>query len=427
MSESKKKAAVKEEVNKRRLSVETLIGHLANQLVSNKKFRVCNLNDVFVPIQIIGDECEIFKPDIAMKFIRDESEKIAAHHGEMYSNPDAFFMTNKTAKTVYGSLLLVDKLHVKGEVKTFAFKSDPALAFCRIPFDPVVVEEVPENWAKLLSNFTNTEAVMMWIGSLFFPKSDRSQYLWLYGKGGNGKSTMAKIISSVLGSFVRYEQVPAKDDKYWTFGLLGKRLIVMDDCNKYGFIKEGIFKSLTGSSKVRVEQKFGQSYDADLDCKFLFTSNEMPMVSNQLADQRRLIFSSALNQTKFEYDKDFEARLKEEIPLFISVCMEKFKAACSDGRPIPSNQEEALELGNCFNEEIECWVESMFNYEADSYVETSKFRHLLSQTKLNDKKVFEFLESKGVKRDQKRVSGGKKRIIVGLRQKVFPISLNGDF
>jgi phage/plasmid-associated DNA primase len=293
---------------------------------------------------------------------------------------------------------LKKELLIKEKVKPFAFKSDPELTFCRIPFDPIPEAGMPERWANFLKNFTNVNAICMWVGSLFFEHSDRSQYLWLYGKGGNGKSTMARVISKLLGDFVRFEQAPAKDDKYWSAGLQNKRLIVIDDCNNYGFVKTGLFKSLTGSSKVRVEDKFCKAFDTDLDCKFLFTSNELPMVSDDVADQRRIIFASALNNQVFDYDPSFESGLAESLPGFVSYCMDLYSLNCHDGRPVPTDNKEALQLAEIFDEEVSAWLENVGEFKTECFTPVAEFRSVLSQTRLNPRHVYKYLENQGVVR-----------------------------
>jgi len=340
---------------------------------------------------------------------------------DAFKKTEILYFTHSSAKQVLKTLCAVPELWISEPVKTFAFKSDPSLAFHRIPFDLCDTEQLTPNWDLFLANFTNIQALKIWVGSLFVENSDRSQYLWLYGKGGNGKSTLAKIISRVLGDFARQDQVPSKDDKYWTHGLLHTRLVILDDCNNYGFVKTGLFKSCTGMGKARVEKKFGDAYNADLDCKFLFTSNEKPMISNEIADQRRLIFCSAKNQEGFSYDPDFEKRLETELAAFISNCVLLYKSECGDGRPIPVDQTEALELGGVFNEEIESWLETNFEYDPNSYVDVSVFREMLSFTRLNDRRVYSFLEEQNIKRSTRIYNQKLVKTLKGLRQKVFAI------
>lgn len=409
---------------KKKLKIE----HVANGVISyylrtkKNSYRLYEIAPgLIVPISINKKDVSLVEEMSFLTELRSDCIQLAESFRSIFYGDEICFLTKSNAKTIFNTMVLEKKLRETSVIKSFAFKSDDTLTFCRIPFDLAETELPTAKWDTFLNNFTNVSAMKAWIGSLFIDGSDRSQYLWIYGKGGNGKSTLAKVISAVLGNFVRFEQAPARDDKYWTFGLLGKRLVVIDDCNNYGFVKTGLFKSLTGSSKVRIEQKFSDPKDAELNCKFLFTSNEKPMVSSELADQRRLIFVSSKNQDAFTYDKEFIAGLKNELPNFISNCVLLFKAHCADGNPIPSDQTESLELGGIFDEEIEAWIDSHFEYAPDSIIEVSNFRaqmDLKPGQKLDGRRVYAYLEKKNVTRLTKWIDGRAVKCISGLKQKI---------
>lgn len=413
-------------IKKPTLSVERIIEEVTGYLLNPKKekytFRFYEITEgMMVPIFISDGVAMVLQETQAITILKGISCKLKPAIEMSYKKSEMCFLTYHNAKMLYKTLMVNKSMQMLEKIKTFAFLSDPSITFCRIPFDLTLDQVASAGWDSFLENFTNTQALKMWVGSLFVEGSDRAQYLWMYGKGANGKSTLAKVIASVLGRFSRFEQVPQREDKYWTYGLLGKRLIVIDDCNNYGFVKTGLFKTTTGIGRVRVEKKFGDALDADLDCKFLFTSNEKPMVSNEIADQRRLIFCAAKNQDKFEYDPKFSSQLEAELPQFISNCVMLYSEHCSDGREIPVDQAEALELGEVFNEEVEAWIDTNFEYNPDGTVEVSKFRLAMGMTKLNDRRVYSFLESKGVVRKLVKRNGRVFKTIQGLSQKVIPI------
>lgn len=379
-----------------------------------------------VPVFIKDGLVEVMdKEDIKALIIQISNRIQSVYEARMgtfgcpFNDVNILLLTESNANSVFKTIALRNELRLRETVKPFAFKSDPSLTFCRIPFDPIPGSLMPGNWKSLLDNFSNQDAVCMWIGSLFMERSDRSQYLWLYGKGGNGKSTLSRVISSLMGDFVRFEQAPKNEDKHWTCGLLYKRLIVLDDCNQYGFVKTGLFKSLTGSSKVRIEPKFCNPYDTDLDCKFLFTSNEVPMISDDLADQRRLIFSSAKNEKKFNYDPDFEKNLKADLPEFISYCMDLYESNCADGRPVPVDETETLELAEIFNEEVSAWFDSIAEFKDGSITPVSDLNNAIRMSNINRRHIKKYLESKGVKNIRAKIGGASCRALTGFRMKVI--------
>lgn len=336
-----------------------------------------------------------------------------------FTNVDFMFLTHASAKSILNTILKVDSLKFEHNIKDFAFPGDESYTFYRIPFSYNPTASFPECFKSLLSGFTNSEAICLWIGSIFDLESNRTQYLWMYGPGGNGKSTLAKIIASVLGEFVKFEVVPARDDKYWTNGLIGKRLIVLDDCNNYGFVRSGLFKSLTGACKVRVEKKFEDSFDIDINCKFLFTSNERPTISNDASDMRRIIYSSSLSTAVYRYDPNFDSNLKKHLPEFISYCISEYKNKVIKGDYIPCEDIEAVELAESSMESVTSWIANNFDLDPEHLLHVKDFRKALDKTNLNDRQVYKFLEKIGIYRKPHKVDGEVVKCLKGLKPKEY--------
>ncbi len=199
--------------------------------------------------------------------------------------------------------------------------SDPRPSHHKVPFDPLPIAEITGRaplFFELLGRMTNAHAFMAFIGSLFDEHSQRQQYVWIYGDGMNGKGALIRAIQSVLGDVISSEQPPSRDSKHWTVGLMGKRLVVFPDCEDPSFARSGLFKSLTGEDRIRVEIKGGAILFMDMPTKFLFTSNKKPDISPIKADLRRIIFCP-IKPVVHEID-NYEATLATEVPYFISAC-----------------------------------------------------------------------------------------------------------
>lgn len=401
--------------------LEYLNGRMETSKYHQTLFAVEREQGFFIPCLLKEKELYQLAPDKAISIIRSCGLRLIEILADTYRNTTPFNFSKSKAKDIFETFLIDERSHFKHKVKQFAFKSEDVYTFHRISFDPV--DGDTPTWDRLLSNFTNVDAIKSFIGSLFFDNSDRSQYLWLYGKGGNGKSTMARILGDVLGKFVRFEQPPRDVDKYWTYGLLNTRLCVLDDCNKYGFVTTGLFKSITGGVDIPVEQKFMPSVNAKLNVKFLFTSNEMPAVSSDISDQRRIILSTALNDTQFAFDAEFMNMLKKEVPHFIHKCIASYSATCLDGRPIPCDNIEAMELGDVFNEEFEAFINQYFEVDPNGYCKISEFvvTVLRFGHGINKRRLNRFLENQGMKRQSIRINGEVCKVWSGIKPKVFCI------
>lgn len=209
--------------------------------------------------------------------------------------------------------------------KAWAFASDKSLTFHRLPWD--LDEDGPTPvWDELLGRMTNAAAFKLWVGSLFDDKSDRQTYVWLYGTGQNGKGAILRFLKRVFGSAYASEVVPGRSDRFWTYGLLGKRLVAFPDTNDVGFPATGLFKSLTGDDAIRMEIKGGATFSSELAAKFLYASNDRPELSSECADMRRAILCS-LASIVGEADPGYGELLWAEGGAFLGACCRDFKSS----------------------------------------------------------------------------------------------------
>lgn len=231
----------------------------------------------------------------------------------------------------------------------FDFKSEPASA-----------SEIPL-FTELFKRVTNAQAVMAWLGSLFDPKSDRQQYLWIHGEGQNGKGCLGRILKKLLGPSAGWNTPQKENDKFWTNSILGKRLVLFGDCNNYKYVTSGDFKSLTGGDGIRVEIKSGPVSSVEIDAKFLFLSNDKPEISSSKADTRRAIFSK-FEESRIDYGKDYEERLWLEVPVFISECVRVYKIVTANSRTIPVDEVELAILCAANEERFEVFCERWLEF-----------------------------------------------------------------
>lgn len=211
-------------------------------------------------------------------------------------------------------------------------------------------------------------ALRMWVGSLFFPDSYRQQYVWLRGMGMNGKSSIIRLLRHVMGTASCAEDAAMADNQFWTSGLQHKRLVCFSDCNCYAFPGSQRFKSVSGGDPVRIEQKNKQPFTADLNCKFLFASNEKPSISSQLSDTRRVIYIE-VDPIDCDPDPTYEDRLIENAPWIVANCIGHYVRHTQEtGKkgPIPVDN-SALEDLIAINEGgMEAELGSAFEFEDKS-------------------------------------------------------------
>ncbi len=239
--------------------------------------------------------------------------------------------------------------------RPFSWPGQPGLTFRRLPWSAsaCMTGESTPTWNSVLSRMTNAQAFRQWVGSLFFEESDIQQYVWMHGAGNDGKGSINRFLAAVFGSSYCSKQPPVPGDRFWTYSLIGKRLVAFPDCNNHTFVASGLFKSLTGGDPIDVEAKGKMSFTIKPNCKFIFLSQERPTLSSEKADQRRIIYCEFRESAVWE--PDFEEKLWHEGGRFLGRCIEEYRRANPKHGPITSD-----------GESIGDWVETLETHHEET-------------------------------------------------------------
>lgn len=269
-------------------------------------------------------------------------------------------------------------------------KSTPGLCWHRLDWD---LEEGPTPlFDELCSRTSNNESFQCWIGSLFYPQADRQTYLWLYGGGKNGKGTLCRMLARIFGPGYSSEQVPTQAEaRFWSMGLLGKRLVAFPDCNHTSFTKSGLIKSVTGGDKVRVEFKGGGISSEPLTCMLLILSNNKPQLSRQESDMRRAIFCE-MGPIVTDFGGNYEQLLWEEAKHFIHKCMMLYREKYPNYTAIRPDREINTLLASQADGYFEDIFDKHFRSEQGAMVMADEVRRILRDEKMDEIKARYFCQ-----------------------------------
>jgi len=237
------------------------------------------------------------------------------------------------------------------EPKLVLEKSEEGFCFRRLPFD---IEPGPTPlFDEFISRCSNADALKMFIGSLFYENADRQAYLWIYGQGMNGKGALLRLLRRIFGPAYVSLETPGRDDKFWNMQLLGKRVAAFPDCGDPAFPASQKFKMLTGGDAVPIEPKGQQAFTADINCKFIFASNDLPHISGQKSDRRRVIFCE-VSEFEGDVDFDYDDKLWAEARHILFACKWLYsdRLMTTNGQIVPKMDQIDL-VTSCNDEEFE--------------------------------------------------------------------------
>lgn len=329
------------------------------------------------------------------------------------------------------------------DIKSVAFKSDKGLCWHRLDFDATPREvdladpfkgyNCP-TWERMLSRGNNIKAYMATIGSLFYEQANLQQYLFLYGKGRNGKGSSLRFLKKLFGPAYKGQSTEQKvvSSNFFTYGLLGARVAAFSDISNVNFLKSETLKQITGGDSVRLEPKGKAAFDAILRCRCIFASNDKPSISGAIADTRRAIFCEFQPVPEDEIDEEnFENWLWEERAEFISLCMAIYRKMCPGFQSIPVEKEVTAALVEDSESEMQSFFDQHFILDEEGRIGNAVPGEVLRRNwkgNVSDFTISEFkkflermpgveLRRVSVGKDRKANEPGRPRMWCGVRLK----------
>ena len=273
-----------------------------------------------------------------------------------------FFNTADPVKILDYLLNAADPIQSR-DCKQIALLEDEALSFARLPwnFNSCTSLDDAPTFKYLLSGVEyGMESILPFIGSIFDESSDKSQYLYLFGEGGSGKSSLTAFLRRILGRAAVVTEPPKQNDRFFMSTILNRRLVIFNDVENYKVVTSPEVKTLTGDSSVFVDVKGKTGFNAEVNAKLMLCSNHEPGISSKTADTRRIIPVRMVAPAERRFSTfDMGEKLYEEAQNFLSLCWNAYKKL-PIGAVIPTNKEE-IELLASANE-------SQFHEVFDKYL-----------------------------------------------------------
>lgn len=319
-------------------------------------------------------------------YMREKKTPFIYKYREIKDSVDKFMATSAARIDEYPHALL--------------FKDDKRIAFHKFSYKieelasvdaaTELIEKKAPIFMEFLTRCSNWPAVTAFIGSLLDPDSDRSQYLWLYGDGENGKSTLVRFLMATLGGTKVCTKVmpPTKDDKFWLADIVTKRLAVIDDCNEYTFVSKSLFKSVTGDKISKVYRKFKAGSDEPINAKFIITSNDKPEVKRTRAEIRRCLYQEiAPLPVGTSVDGSIHLKMVAEAEYIYTACYTHYLESRKIGQYIWQPKEHIEALIDSHEEDMQSFFDKYFVYTGDTKnrVTVNQIRECLKSERMIEK------------------------------------------
>lgn len=218
------------------------------------------------------------------------------------------------------------------------------------------------------------QAILQLTGSNTFKKA----YL-LQGDANAGKSTYLELLAALLGreNISNVSLQTMLNDRFALADLEGKILNCYDDLAEIPLNEGGMFKTVTGGYRQRIQRKGKQAYDADLKAVHVFTCNTAPEFSEKLkrdtAFWERWEFINFFNV--FEVDPFFKAQTftEENISGFLNGVLQRVFEIKKKGRLlVDSTVAEVREKWQFNADPLYRFIDALFNPESKNVMYLDK-------------------------------------------------------
>lgn len=168
-----------------------------------------------------------------------------------------------------------------------------------------------DTYLNIIPDEQTLKFYLYWVGTVIFSDKPEQMILFLYGKGGTGKSSMAEALAYLLGSKrVSHAGIDILSNPHGTAILENKKLNVADETEKGNYSGiEGILKNLTGDT-ITINGKYKAAKDIKNTVNLLFLGNSF--IECDMSDaglMRRIKVIECPNIQK--YDENIPKLLKD--------------------------------------------------------------------------------------------------------------------
>lgn len=275
------------------------------------------------------------------------------------------------------------------------------------------------------------ELIKEMIGYTIYRENLLEKSFILKGNGGNGKSTLLKMIAAFLGEEnITSLSLSQLDEKFNTGLLKGKLANIGDDIS-YTTIKDtSVFKKLSTGEYVTAEFKHQDPFQFRSYAKLIFSANRIPRMNDSslgLADRFIIIPMNARIRGTKKQDHQFENRIttEEARSYLLNIAIESLTKLLHRGAfTIPQIVQEELKDFNIANDPIKEWLgeceengtdinmmpvqEAFNNYKL--FCKNNGYKHPLSKKKLTME-----LKNYGYLSQRATVAGKQIRVYVSKR------------
>jgi len=241
-----------------------------------------------------------------------------------------------------------------------------------------------------------------YLGYCLLPTKRAQKMMVIIGKGGEGKSTLGRVMEFLMGDSMVYNSIQKIcTDRFARADLENKLLMVDDDMSLEALKQTSYLKTMvTQQGKMDLERKGVQSYQGHLYTRFLCFSNGSlsALYDRSYGFYRRQIILTTLDKEEGRTDEPFLPEIiKDELPWVLNWCLEGLRRLMQNNYQFTissraeKNLQEAMEEANSILMFLNS--EGYIDYSTDACASTAHLNSAYAQF-CRDNRVVQLSDTK---------------------------------
>ncbi len=375
--------------------------------------------------------------NLCIKYLGNESQKSRAE--------DASYQVKMLCTIPHGRKVndQFDWICVKNgmfNLKTYEIKPHDREFYCTyalpVSFNPDS-EAICKRWLLYLEQTVQTkEAIAQlqeYLGYVLARNTKYEKCLLLIGPGSDGKSTFLKIMKELVGdencAAVSFQDL---EDQFQRSSLYNKLLNISTEVGAKA-IESPYFKAITSGDPINAAFKHKNTFTFSPYCKLAFAANRLPRVLDNSDGFFRRVLPVRFKRQFLDDDPDKDPELfetlKEELSEIFAWAVVGLARLNENKRFTWADETKLMMMDyRRVNNPVFCYVEDQCeigdDYEIekkDLYDDYKSYCGKNGYTSLNRENFFRelYVAVSNLKQYQPRINGGRKRIVTGIKVKVY--------
>ena len=230
------------------------------------------------------------------------------------------------------------------------------------PTSKVECVQLIDEWLNyILPDPDDREMLLQYCGYCLTRDTRQQKFMILCGQGGSGKSTLIRLLESVVGSDnICHVSLKELTQRFASYELLGKLLNSCADLEVGALEDTSIIKKILGEDSIRGEPKGKQAVSFFSYARLIFSTNELPTILNEKSNgfYRRLLILR-MDRKPQKVDPYFMEKLEAGTEYFVRLAVESLERMYENG--VLAESANSLEAVNSLwgdSDTVKAWLDS---------------------------------------------------------------------